>query len=95
MLDLTRGTQTQNVSVDGGGVRIHPVHLHKDDQDGALVLGHELLLLVCNRCRPEERVPLHGCNPTGQAACLLISNPGARNAGARHHAAGAPSMGSV
>ena len=25
-------------------------HLHKDDQDGALVLGHELLLLVHSRC---------------------------------------------
>ena len=26
-------------------------HLRKDDQDGAMVLGHELLLLVCSRCR--------------------------------------------
>ena len=25
-------------------------HLHKDDQDGALVLGHKLLLLACSRC---------------------------------------------
>ena len=25
-------------------------HLHKDDQDGALVLGHELLLLACSHC---------------------------------------------
>ena len=25
-------------------------HLHKDDHDGSLVLGHELLLLACNRC---------------------------------------------
>ena len=25
-------------------------HLHKNDQDGALVLGHELLLLACSRC---------------------------------------------
>ena len=25
-------------------------HLHKDDQDGAMVLGHELLLLACSRC---------------------------------------------
>ena len=26
-------------------------HLCKDDQDGAMVLGHELLLLACSRCR--------------------------------------------
>ena len=26
-------------------------HLRKDDQDGALVLGHELLLLARSRCR--------------------------------------------
>ena len=25
-------------------------HLRKDDQDGAMVLGHELLLLACSRC---------------------------------------------
>ena len=25
-------------------------HLHKDDYDGSLVLGHELLLLACSQC---------------------------------------------
>ena len=25
-------------------------HLHKNDRDGALVLGHELLLLACSQC---------------------------------------------
>ena len=25
-------------------------HLHKNDRDGALVLGHELLLLACSHC---------------------------------------------
>ena len=29
-------------------------HLCKDDQDGALVLGHELLLLVCSHCRQKR-----------------------------------------
>ena len=34
-------------------------HLHKDDYDGSLVFGHELLLLACSRCcrkRGEPRV---------------------------------------
>ena len=29
-------------------------HLHKDDQDGALVLGHELLLLAHSHCRQKR-----------------------------------------
>ena len=36
--------------------------LHKDDQDGRVVLGHELLLLTCSRCcrkRGGGRVPCH------------------------------------
>ena len=33
-------------------------HLRKDDQDGALVLGHELLLLACSRCC-RKRVSRH------------------------------------
>ena len=32
-----------------------PCHLHRDDRNGFLVLGHELLLLAHSQCWPEER----------------------------------------
>ena len=70
-------------------------HLRKDDQDGAMVLGHELLLLARSPLSPEERVPSSRCYPTGQAAYLLLPNPRVCNAGTRYHPAGAISMGSV
>ena len=70
-------------------------HLHKDDQDGAMVLGHELLLLAHSRCSPEERILLSRCYITGQAAYLLIPNPGACHVCPRYNPAGAIGLGSV
>ena len=51
MLDPTRGTQTKMFLWMVEEFAFILCHLCKDDQDGALVLGHELLLLVCSRCR--------------------------------------------
>ena len=37
--------------MDAGGVYVYILgQLHKDDRDGLVVLGHELLLLACSRC---------------------------------------------
>ena len=38
-------------------------HLRKDDQDGAMVLGHELLLLVCSRCHQKRGSHRPGATP--------------------------------
>ena len=38
-------------------------HLRKDDQDGAMVLGHELLLLVRSRCRQKRGSRRPGATP--------------------------------
>ena len=38
-------------------------HLRKDDQDGAMVLGHKLLLLVRSRCRRKRGSRRPGATP--------------------------------
>ena len=38
-------------------------HLHKDDQDGAMVLGHELLLLACSHCHQKRGSRHPGATP--------------------------------
>ena len=38
-------------------------HLPKDDRDGALVLGHELLLLACSQCRRKRGSRHTGATP--------------------------------
>ena len=70
-------------------------HLRKDDQDGAMVLGHELLLLAHSRCHRKRGSRHPGCYPTGQAAYLLVPNPGACHVCTRYNPAGAISLGSV
>ena len=58
-------------------------HLRKDDRDGALVLGHELLLLVCSRCyrkrgsccagpTPLDRLP--ACSSEVLECAVLVAN---------------------
>ena len=47
-------------------------HLPKDDRDGALVLGHELLLLVCSHCRSKRGSRRAGATPLDRLhACSL------------------------
>ena len=47
-------------------------HLHKNDRDGALVLGHELLLLACSQCCQKRGSRCAGPSPLDRLpACIF------------------------
>ena len=50
--------------MDAGGVCYILGQLHKDDRDGLMVLGHELLLLVCSRCCSKRGGGRGSCCPS-------------------------------